>query len=714
MQKLNQVVKGIALAGALALSANTFALAPPPIVTDFKVVGYFPSWQGNTAEVQYDKLTHINYSFLLPNPDGTLRPLDGAATLKDLVQKARPYNVKVGIAIGGWNGGDDSAFEKLAGNPVTRAEFIKNVLAFVHEYQLDGVDMDWEYPDPGVSADNFALLMAELSTALRAEGKFLTAAVVALGRTGEGVKPEVFDDIDFLNLMAYDKNNGDHSNHQYALDSIKYWQGRGLAKEKTVLGTPFYSRPGWKKYRDIVAADPNQACKDIVETDANGNAITPNYYNGISTISRKTQLALDLAGGIMNWELTQDAPGDYSLLKAMDDTIKGNPILVCQDITIPPKPDKPKPDGSWDAAKVYTGGEIVTFNGDKYKAKWWTSGDEPGKPYGPWQLISAQDGQPADWSDATTYTGGMQVVYQGVIYEAKYWSKGDVPGQSHVWLEIGPSVQPVKEKVLFDDFSYQTNKDPALKSSVWNLRTGAGGPGVPGASWSSDNITFDVDPTDATNTVMTMQSSTAGKAENTVQTEVYTKERLYFEGTYAARVKFADAPLGNAPDGDNVVQTFFSITPLEADNDPNYSEIDFEYLSNGGWGVPNHVMYATTWETVQVTPWLADNKHTSDQASYAGWRDLVFQVAGGEVKFYIDGQLYATHGGHVYPETPMSIHFNQWFINATSVNSTETRTYQQQVDWVFHQKDTVLTPQEVKAKVAKYRADQVSYKDSIK
>ncbi|MFB9932277.1 glycosyl hydrolase family 18 protein [Photobacterium aphoticum] len=712
--KFNRLFSGMALAGVMTLSANAFAAMAP--ASDFKVVGYFPSWQGSTDAVQYDKLTHINYAFLLPNADGTLKPLEGSHTLKALVQKAHAQNVKVGIAIGGWNGGDDSAFETLASNPVTRTAFVTNVMAFVNQYGLDGVDMDWEYPDPGTSADNFALLMGELSQALRAEGKFLTAAVVALGYTGNGIKPEVFDDIDFLNLMAYDKNNGDHASYQFAVESIQYWQAKGLSKEKTVLGTPFYSRPGWKKYKDIVAIDPAQACLDTLTKDANGNVISTNYYNGIPTIAKKTQLALDTAGGIMNWELTQDTNDDFSLLKAMNDTIKGNPIVACDgnEPPVKPDPDKPAPENSWHADVIYVGGEIVVFEDKQYKSKWWTKGEKPGNPHGPWALIPDVSEGPQEWVATVTYTAGMQVVYQQMIYEARYWTLGDTPGKAHVWLEIGPVAPPVKEQVLFDDFSYQSNSDPALTASVWSLRTWGGGPGVPGASWSKDNITFTADPNDAANRVMTLHSTTSGKPENTVQAEIATKDRRFLEGTYAARVKFSDMPLGGAPDGDNVVQTFFSITPLAADNDPDYSEIDFEYLSNGGWGMPEHVMYTTTWETVQVDPWLADNLHTYDRASYAGWHDLVFQVADGEVKYYIDGKLFANHGGHVYPESKMFIAFNQWFINLQSVDSTETRIYEQQVDWVFHQKDTVLSPDEVKAKVEKYRADNVAYKDTVK
>ncbi len=48
--------------------------------------------------------------------------------------------------------------------------------------------------------------------------------------------------------------------------------------------------------------------------------------------------------------------------------------------------------------------------------------------------------------------------------------------------------------------------------------------------------------------------------------------------------------------------------------------------------------------------------------SFAGWHTLLLQVSGGQIKYYIDGTLMATHGGIYYPETPMSINFNLWFI----------------------------------------------------
>ncbi|WP_299018068.1 glycosyl hydrolase family 18 protein [uncultured Photobacterium sp.] len=41
---------------------------------------------------------------------------------------------------------------------------------------------------------------------------------------------------------------------------------------------------------------------------------------------------------------------------------------------------------TWDAGKVYVGGDVVTFGGVKYKAKWWTKGDKPGQS-DVWQQI---------------------------------------------------------------------------------------------------------------------------------------------------------------------------------------------------------------------------------------------------------------------------------------------------------------------------------------
>lgn len=42
---------------------------------------------------------------------------------------------------------------------------------------------------------------------------------------------------------------------------------------------------------------------------------------------------------------------------------------------------------AWDSSKVYVGGDMVTYNGQDYKAKWWTQGEVPGVAM-VWELVS--------------------------------------------------------------------------------------------------------------------------------------------------------------------------------------------------------------------------------------------------------------------------------------------------------------------------------------
>ena len=145
-------------------------------------------------------------------------------------------------------------------------------------------------------------------------------------------------------------------------------------------------------------------------------------------------------------------------------------------------------------------------------------------------------------------------------------------------------------------------------------------------------------------------------------------QRKYREGTYAARVRFTDGPVSGS-DGDQIVQTFYLISPLKAPLDPDYSEIDIEYLPNGGWGSDNRV-HLSSWETFSPEPnWQMDNASDTVSGSFDGWHTLVVQVADQKVKYYIDDVLRASQGGKYYPEVPMSINFNLWFIRDGLIHS---------------------------------------------
>lgn len=274
-----------------------------------KVVGYSTSWSGDAAAVPMAKLTHVNYAFVVPLPDGGVPAVKNPEKLAALVAAARPAGTKVLIAVGGWNNGNDSAFETLSASPAARASFIANMLSLVKTHGLDGVDMDWEYPDPGASSESFRVLMRDLCAALHAQSKLCTAAVAATERHGSGIHGDVFGYVDFLNLMAYDGGNGAaHSPMSYAASSLDYWLGRGLPPEKAILGVPFYGRPAWEKYSAILARDKEAPSKDV------SNGV---HYNGRETIKAKARLALERGGGVMIWELAHDTPDEATSLLAV-------------------------------------------------------------------------------------------------------------------------------------------------------------------------------------------------------------------------------------------------------------------------------------------------------------------------------------------------------------------------------------------------------------
>ncbi|OLR93718.1 glycosyl hydrolase family 18 protein [Actinokineospora bangkokensis] len=308
---------GVVLATSSSAGATTATTSAAALPSGFRSVGYLPSWSGDVNAIQYGKLTHINYSFALPNANGTLQPIPDTGKLRSLVSLGHQNGVKVSLAIGGWNDGDDSAFEALAAGSSTRTTFVNTVMNTVTTYGLDGVDIDWEYPDPGASGDHFTALVQQLSSALHGAGKILTAAVVSEGGTANGVQPAVFTAVDWLNIMAYD-GGSPHANYDWSIASVNFWKDRGLPAAKAVLGVPFYSRPGYLTYAQLVALDPANANRDC--TTANG---AQQCYNGIPTIKRKTQWARANAGGIMNWELSQDTTGSTSLVSAIHDAATG-------------------------------------------------------------------------------------------------------------------------------------------------------------------------------------------------------------------------------------------------------------------------------------------------------------------------------------------------------------------------------------------------------
>lgn len=301
--------------GSIGL-VTTATPRPSPVPTatpsgsPFRVVGYVTDAAVPEA-IPYEKLTAINFAFLIPNADGSFQPLENPWKLQTIVALAHARAVKVLMSVGGW--GLDKQFEALAADPDRRGRFVGGLVQIVDQYQLDGVDIDWEYPTPGDSSDHFLALMRELRQAFPPP-KLLTAAVAALGKNADGIPTASFSLMDYANLMVYDGDGPNHSSLQFAQDALDYWlASRSLPEDKAVLGVPFYARPSGVPYYKIVASDPAAAWVDSFNYD--GTLVN---YNGIQTMQQKTRLARSRAAGIMIWTLEDDSTdASTSLLNAI-------------------------------------------------------------------------------------------------------------------------------------------------------------------------------------------------------------------------------------------------------------------------------------------------------------------------------------------------------------------------------------------------------------
>lgn len=91
------------------------------------------------------------------------------------------------------------------------------------------------------------------------------------------------------------------------------------------------------------------------------------------------------------------------------------------------EPAAPSP--AWDAEAVYTGGELVSYDGREFLATWWTRGEAPGStPWGSWQEIAPAGADwVAAWTPSRIYTGGELVRHEGIAYEAQWWTRNQEP-----------------------------------------------------------------------------------------------------------------------------------------------------------------------------------------------------------------------------------------------------------------------------------------------
>jgi chitinase len=104
------------------------------------------------GEVAARKLTRINYAFAnLQNGmivEGFAHDAENFAVLNSL--KRDNPNLTVLVSVGGWTWSGN--FSDMALTRKSRNIFIESAVKFVQRYNLDDLDLDWEYP--GMAGDN--------------------------------------------------------------------------------------------------------------------------------------------------------------------------------------------------------------------------------------------------------------------------------------------------------------------------------------------------------------------------------------------------------------------------------------------------------------------------------------------------------------------------------------------------------------------------------
>lgn len=302
----------------------------------FKKVAYWtPDDSDNLELVKFSSLTHIIYSSISVNADGSLVVPDDTALLEDLVDYAQSAGIKVAVSLGD---GSDNNFNSIADSSTLTNAFTKSVANFIDDYELDGVDLNWQTINDKNESNNLEYLLKKLSEKLTGQSFLsMTAPSGEDGAQADNINNDMFVYVDFVNVMAFDSTDKDnlHSSMQDATEAVSYWSERCLIKNKIVLGVPFYSAgKALRSYDYLIRDDISYACVDESEG---------RDYNGIPTIIDKTNYAMLYAGGIMMKSLQQDwyrrnsdenddpfVIDDYSLLNTINETALGNVVSLCE------------------------------------------------------------------------------------------------------------------------------------------------------------------------------------------------------------------------------------------------------------------------------------------------------------------------------------------------------------------------------------------------
>tara|TARA_B110000977_G_scaffold185875_1_gene251194 strand:- start:31547 stop:32644 length:1098 start_codon:yes stop_codon:yes gene_type:complete len=280
----------------------------------FKIVGYLPEyrfdgvdWNGTCAGV-----THLLLFSLEPTVDGALGALDrfpDTDTMRVAKSSCGQYGTKLMVSVGG--AGRSRFFPTVTQNKQTRRKFASNLVAFCAKHGLQGVDVNWEYPQDEAEWVSLAKLLRATRIALSKSPIANPELFMAYHPESEGVmkKTGIPEHVILMHAMAYDnvRDTGGHSTLKYAKQVLTNAKAHFGELRKISLGVPFYGRGDGvlkpvgdaKTYAEINQESP------IAHEDLDHHA--GYLFNGVKTMRSKTAAAIEAgAGGVTVWEVGQD------------------------------------------------------------------------------------------------------------------------------------------------------------------------------------------------------------------------------------------------------------------------------------------------------------------------------------------------------------------------------------------------------------------------
>ncbi|KAG1739806.1 glycoside hydrolase family 18 protein [Suillus occidentalis] len=255
------------LAASLALLSSTH-------VARAKVAGaWYAGWHATNgypiSEISWDKYNTMYYSFATTTSDVNSISLEGSdgSMLPAFVSAAHAHGVKAHIAIGGWGG--SIYFSSNVATAENRTAFVNTVVDFVEQYDLDGINFDWEYPNKQgigcnvVSSEDTANFLSFLQE-LREDCSNLTiSAAVSVtpfldsnGKASTNVTAfaKVLDYIAIMdydiwgswssavgpNAPLYDSCASSSYQQGSAASAVNAWSNAGMPLDQIVLGVASY------------------------------------------------------------------------------------------------------------------------------------------------------------------------------------------------------------------------------------------------------------------------------------------------------------------------------------------------------------------------------------------------------------------------------------------------------------------------------------------